>query len=102
MIPALLIDERGDIHTLYNERVNLHELGRIENVRRASHVTFDEDDQVWTVTCAVTGRIVHRHPSREAAVAWEIAHFQPGGPLHQQQSSSHVGRHHGEEDHDHD
>lgn len=98
MIPAMLIDENGDVHTLYNEGVALQALGRVQNVRRASHVRFDESDQVWTVTCAVTGQIVHRNPSREAAVAWEIAHFQPGGALNQQCCEEN----HGETNHDPD
>jgi hypothetical protein len=83
-IPALLIDEEGDVHTLYNEMVELRELGLIHHVRRASHITFDPDRQEWMVTCAVTGQRVHTDPSREAAVAWEIEHFQPGGRFNQQ------------------
>jgi hypothetical protein len=84
-IPAILIDENGDLHTLYNEAVDLRDIGRIENVHRASHVRFDEHSQEWTVVCALTGRIVHRNPSREAAIEWEIEQFQPGGEFNQQQ-----------------
>lgn len=84
-IPTLLVDEEGDVHTLYTEDVDLRALGRIENVHRASQVIFDEDNQAWIVRCAVTGRTVHSNPSREAAIAWEIAHFQPGGDLNQQE-----------------
>jgi len=84
MIPAILIDEGGDVHTLYNEVVDLREIGRIENVHRASHIRFDEVGQDWTVVCAITGQVVHRDPSRQAAIAWEIEHFQPGGRFSQQ------------------
>ena len=84
-IPAILIDEDGDLHTLYNEAVDLREIGRIENVHRASHVRFDEDNQGWTVVCAATGQVVHLDPSREATINWEIEHFQPGGEFNQQQ-----------------
>lgn len=83
-IPAILIDEDGDLHTLYNEAVDLREIGRIENVHRASHVRFDEDSQEWLVVCAATRRVVHHNPSREAAIAWEIEHFQPGGEFNHQ------------------
>jgi hypothetical protein len=83
-IPAILVDEEGHAHTLYNEIADLREIGRIENVRRASHLVFDESRQEWTVVCAVTGQTVHRDPSREAAVAWEIEHFQPFGDRSQQ------------------
>ena len=83
-IPTILVDEDGDIQTLYTEEVDLRALGRIENVHRASHVIFDEARQEWTVVCAVTDRVVHRNPSREAAIAWEIEHFQPGGEFNQQ------------------
>jgi len=95
-IPAILIDEDGDLHTLYNEAVDLREIGRIENVHRASHIRFDEDNQGWTVVCAATGQVVHRNPSREAAIRWEIEHFQPGGEFNQQQP----GALYGQEDHD--
>lgn len=76
-IPAILVDEDGDCHSLYQD--GLREIGRIERVRRASHVLFDEARQEWTVVCAVTGQTVYRDPSREAAIAWEIVHFQPFG-----------------------
>ena len=84
MIPAMLIDEEGDVHTLYNEGVDLRDIGRIENVHRASHIRFNEAEQEWTVVCAVTGQVVHRDPSRETATAWEIEHFQPGGQFNRQ------------------
>lgn len=84
-IPALLVDEEGDVHTLFTEEIDLREIGRIENVHRASHVIFDEASQEWTVKCAFTSRIVHRDPSRAAAIAWEVEHFQPGGDFNQQQ-----------------
>ncbi len=85
-IPAILVDEDGDVQTLYTEEVDLRAIGRIENVRRASHIIFDEASQEWTVKCAVTGRVVHSDPSREAAIAWEIKHFQPGSDLNQQET----------------
>lgn len=86
-IPAILIDEDGDLHTLYNEAVDLREIGKIENVHRASHVRFNEGSQEWMVVCARTGQVVHRNPSREAAISWEIEHFQPDGEFNQQSSS---------------
>lgn len=85
-IPAIMVDEDGDVHTLYTEEVDLRAIGRIENVHRASHVIFDEASQEWTVKCAITGRVVHNDPSREAAIAWEIEHFQPRGDLNQQET----------------
>ena len=81
-IPAILVDEDGDCHSLYDD--DLREIGRIEHVRRASHVMFNEAAQEWTVVCAVTGCIVHRNTSREAAIAYEIEHFQPGGLYNRQ------------------
>lgn len=83
-IPAILVDEDANAHTLYNEAVDLREIGRIEHVRRASHVMFNEVAQEWTVVCAVTGCVVHRNTSREAAIAYEIEHFQPGGVYNRQ------------------
>lgn len=81
-IPAILVDEDGNAHGLYDD--DLREIGRIENVRRASHLRFDETRQEWTVVCAVTGSTVHRNTSREAAVAYEIQHFQPGAACNRQ------------------
>lgn len=95
MIPAMLIDEAGNVHTLYNEAVDLRAIGRIQKVHRASHIRFDGPQQVWTVACAVTGQVVHRDPSREAAVAWEVRHFQPGGKFNQQHhEATHAQKNH--------
>lgn len=79
MIPSILIDSEGVMHTLYTEEVDLYELGAVGNVHRASHVAFDERAQEWTVRDARTGETVHRNRSRVAAIDWEIQHFSPGG-----------------------
>ena len=79
MIPALEIDTEGNVHTLYTEEIDLFALGTLTNVRRASHVRFDEARQEWTVVDAETGEIVYRNKRRTVAIAWEVAHFQPGG-----------------------
>ena len=78
-IPSILIDADGSLHTLYNEEIDLQELGRVENVHRASHIRHDPDAQEFRVIDAYTDEEVFRHPSRKTCVDWEIRHFGPGG-----------------------
>jgi hypothetical protein len=76
----LRISTDGRIRSLWNDEVRLGDLG-VLHVRRASHVEFDESRQCWCVCAAQDpDRILHRNPSRTAALAWEQEHFGPGGP----------------------
>ena len=79
MIPILEIDAVGDIRTLYTDEVNLYELGLVGNVRRASRVEFDEENQLWEVICAKTGVVVYKNKNRQSAIEKEIILFGPGG-----------------------
>lgn len=79
-IPDIEIDEEGNIHTLYNEAVDLFALGRLYGVRRASVIEFDEESQEFCVKDVKTKDIVHRNRSRVAAIDTEIELFGPGGP----------------------
>ena len=78
-IPVVEFDENGDIVTLYTDEIDLYELGVIGEVRRASHVEFDEAHQEWMVLTP-GGEIVHRGRNRVRAIEWEIRNFGPGGP----------------------
>jgi len=89
MIPAMEIDADGNVHTLYHEAIDLFALGTLTNVRRASHVRFDEARQEWTVVDGGTGEIVHRDRSRTAAIEWEITHYQAGGDRYRPRSQDH-------------
>ena len=80
-IPVVEFDENGDIVTLYTDEIDLYELGVIGEVRRASHVEFDEARQEWMVLTP-DGDVVHRDRNRERAIEWEIRNFGPGGPYH--------------------
>lgn len=91
----LRITPDGRIRGLWTDDVQLRELGALE-VRRASHVEFDEQQQRWTVreatphkrTCRLLqrllgrpiGGVLHQASTRASALAWEHEHFQPGGP----------------------
>ena len=77
-IPVVEFDENGDVATLYTDEIDLYELGLIGDVRRASHVEFDEVKQEWMVLKA-DGEVVHRDKNRDQAIAWEIRNFGPGG-----------------------
>ncbi len=90
----LIITPNGTIRGLWSDTINWKAIGLI-SVRRASHVEFCERRQQWFVRLArprslvrrlvqwLTGRplgeILHWSPTREEAIAWEIAHFEPGG-----------------------
>jgi hypothetical protein len=91
----LRISPDGCIRGLWNDDVGFAELGTMQ-VRRASHVEFDESQQCWCVRSAASaglmrrllqwliggasGRILYRAATRTAALAWEHDHFEPGGP----------------------
>jgi hypothetical protein len=77
-IPVVEFDEHGDVVTLYTDEIDLYELGVIGDVRRASHVEFDEANQEWIVLTP-GGEVVHRDRNRERAIAWEIQNLGPGG-----------------------
>ena|GEM_PF-3021936 len=69
-VPVLEFDENGDVVTLYTNEIDLSALGIIGDVRRASHVDFDEANQEWVVLKA-SGEVVHRDRNRERAIEWE-------------------------------
>ncbi len=74
----LEITPEGDIKCLYTDRIDLFSIGRVTDVRKASHVEFDESSQSWHVL-SLDGNILHTNPNREAAIEWEILSFSPGG-----------------------
>lgn len=74
-IPCVEIDIDGNINTIYTDEIDLYDIGTITNVRRASHVNFDNVKQKWIVIDAQTNDILHENKSRESAINWEIAHF---------------------------
>ena len=79
MIPAIEIDQQGNIRTLYTDELDLYALGQVHNVRRASHLEFDEKNQEWEVVQASTGKVVHRDKNRQRAIDWEIKELGVGG-----------------------
>jgi hypothetical protein len=82
MIPTLEIDTNGNIRTLWSDEIDLYELGRVENVQRASNVIFNEARQVWQVKL-LDGTIIHENRSREAAIRREIELLSPGGKYYE-------------------
>lgn len=63
----------GSIVCLHDEKLELDRLGK-RQVRRASHVEFDEDRQQWVARVAATGEEIHASASRQECLAAE-AHF---------------------------
>lgn len=78
MIPTLEIDENGDIHTLYTDKIDLYELGLVTDVRKASYIEFNEEDQTWEVRLP-NGTVIATDKSREKAIEKEIELVGPGG-----------------------
>ena len=85
----------GLVRGLWTDEVAWSELGRV-SVRRASHVEFCAQRQMWYVRTGRPrelirrvlqralgrpfGEIIHWAESREVALAWERRQYQPGGP----------------------
>ncbi len=72
------IDEKGNLHGLWTEEIDLFSIGRIINVRKASNVEFNQNKQKWEIL-SLEGEVLHEETSREAAIKWEIAALSPGG-----------------------
>jgi hypothetical protein len=78
-IPVIEIDQVGNISTLYNDEINLYEIGTVTHVRRASFIEFNEKRQWWEVIDVVTEEVVYQNKIREKCIKWEIINFGPGG-----------------------
>jgi hypothetical protein len=86
----LCITADGLIHGLWDDRLELPRLGPVQ-VRRASHIEFDDRSQTWCVRAArprgwlaalawylLPGRrseVLFRAESRVAALGWEAEHL---------------------------
>lgn len=79
---VLEINREGDVYGLYTDKINLFSLGRVENVRKASNVEFDQNEQVWKVL-SLGGKVLHTNKNREEAIEWEIEAFSLGGKYYE-------------------
>jgi hypothetical protein len=96
MTPVRLrINEDGRVQGLWSDAIDWTLLGRV-SVHRASHVEFCQRRQTWFVRAAKPngwfrrllqrllrrpcGEVLHWAPTRGQALAWEHAHYEPGGP----------------------
>ncbi len=91
---TLRISGDGTIRGLWTDEVDWRQLGPVQ-VKRASHVEFDDRRQLWYVRLArprawwrralqvglqrSCGEIVHWSASRAAALAWEREWFGAAG-----------------------
>lgn len=71
----------GDLLGLYTDKINLFEIGRLKNIKKASDVEFNEQKQKWEVL-SHDGKVVHENKNRESAIDWEIKNFNPTGPYY--------------------
>jgi hypothetical protein len=83
-IPVIEIDQVGNISTLYNDEINLYEIGTVTHVRRASFIEFNEIKQGWEIIHAKTKKIIGYDKNRERAIKKEIEMFQPGGKYYEE------------------
>jgi hypothetical protein len=60
----------GTAHCLYSEDIDLHTLGRL-HIRRASHIEFNDQTQIWEVRLVGRAEIVYSDASRSACIRWE-------------------------------
>jgi len=68
----LLIHSLGTVHCLYDETIDLHQLGSL-TISRGSHVEPTPDGQ-WTVNLSpVQGPELGPFPTRSGALAAEVA-----------------------------
>jgi hypothetical protein len=75
---TLDIDENGNVRCLYTDIIDLYSIGKIVEVRKASNVEFNQDNQVWEVL-SLDGQVLYEHQNRETAIEWEIENFGVGG-----------------------
>jgi len=76
----LELTAQGGIQMLHDDAVDLSEFGKIE-VKRASHVEFNNATGYWYVQSAKTGKMLKEDcTSRAAALEWEKEYYSPGGP----------------------
>ena len=72
---AFCIDQRGVMTTLYTEKIDLHQFGRVA-LRRASHVE-PTDDARWIADLSpVGGPILGPYDKRSEALAAEVEYIQ--------------------------
>jgi hypothetical protein len=60
----------GHAHCLYDEAIDLHTLGRLQ-MRRASHIEFNELTQQWEVVLVGGDEAVYSDVSRQNCLEWE-------------------------------
>jgi hypothetical protein len=84
MIDIVLdIDIEGNIRCLWTDEINLFAIGKVVNMRRASDVEFNQDEQTWEVR-SLSGKVLYKNPNRTAAIDWEIKEFSLGGQYYEE------------------
>ncbi len=79
------VDEKGNMHGLYTDEIDLFSIGRVTKIRKASNIEFNEEEQVWEVL-SLYGEVLHKNTNRQSAIDWEIGAFSPGGKHYEKRS----------------
>ncbi len=70
---TITFETDGTGHCLYNEIVDLQQIGAL-SMKRASTIEFNDTTQQWEVR-EPGGDLLFHHPSRVICLAWEHQHF---------------------------
>lgn len=68
----LLIDSGGEVRCLYDETIDLHQIGSL-TISRGSHVEPTSDGQWMVDLSPVNGPLLGPFPARSTALAAEVA-----------------------------
>ena len=74
----ILLTKSGGVQMLHDDNAKLESLGKVD-VKRASHVEYDNHKQLWYVQSAKTLKILCYAKSREEALSWEKEYYSPSG-----------------------
>jgi len=85
------ICEKGNLHGLYTETIDLLALGMVTDVHKASNVEFCEEKQMWQIL-SLDGEILYENSHREEAIEEEIKIFSPGGKYYVRDQTIDCGR----------
>ena len=72
------ITKIGGIQMLHDDTAELETMGKVQ-VKRASHVEYDNKRNLWYVKSAKTLKILCYAQTREGALQWEKEYYSPSG-----------------------
>ncbi len=74
MKTAVFVIENGTVTALAGGPLSLADMGT-RTTKRASHLVFNDQNNLWVVIDAESHEILFSHPDYDAALAWEVAEY---------------------------